>query len=167
MTNLYRKLRYYLIEMSLDKKSLEKDIRDKTEKINEHLLKCLLIQNTTNTLNHWSQEVYNFLHSVPKLKGSNKLPNERILHNCTLGYFGDVLLERLDYYVEELNDLEHTNITDYNKQSLYDCILDYYKWLIPMLSTQGTIKNSQVKSQINTLIQKYNKENTKPKVGAV
>ena len=32
-----------------------------------------------------------------------------------------------------------------------------------MLSTQGTIKNSQVKSQINTLIQKYNKENTKPK----
>lgn len=166
MPSLYKKIKYHLLEMSLDKDRLESDIRNKTQMLNLHLLKCLLIQNTTRTLNHWGQEVYALLSTVPKLKSKNKYPSEKILYNCTLGYFADDLLEKLDSYIEDVNDIENANITDYNKDSLYNCIINYYKWLIPILSKDGKVTTTEVKAQINTLIKEYNKSQThKQKVG--
>ena len=157
--NLYKSIKYYLTEMSLDKERLIQRILDKTEKINDLLLKCLLIQNTTNNLNHWSTEIYSFLPRIQKLKGKNKLPSEKLLTTYTLGYFQDTLLEYMDAMIISMNDIENTNIIEYNKQALYDCIIDYYKWLIPNLANTGNVNIIAVKQEIKELIEKYNKLN--------
>ncbi len=156
MKNLYKRIRYYLIEMPDSKRDIETDVRQSTGRINEHLLKCLLIQDTTHNLNHWSDEVYELLSDVPKMKGNNKLPSEKMLYNCTIGYFGDFLYERLDGYIEDISEQEHTDIVYSNKQIIYDCIMSYYKWLIPILSHEGSVKQEEIKSEINKLIQQYN-----------
>lgn len=165
--NLYKRIKYYLTEMSESKSKIERDIKYNSRELIEHLLKCLLFQNTTNNLNHWGQEVYSYLKDVQKLKGSNKLPSEKMLYNCTLGYFADSLLMKLNIYIESICEEENISIKEYDKKLLYDCIIDYYKWLVPILSTKGAVKPSEVKAQINILINKYNTESThKQKVGA-
>ena len=47
-----------LLEMSIERRKLEEKIDNTTDKLIEHLLMCLLIQDDTNNLNHWSNEVY-------------------------------------------------------------------------------------------------------------
>lgn len=143
--------------MAIDSRNMKNRIMDKTDKITEHLLKCLLIQDTTHNLNHWSQEIYGFMYSLPKLKRTNKLPSKEMIYNCINDYIGDTLLDNIDTLVKNINYQENTNITDYDKQSLYNCIMSYYNWLSSQLSI-GAVENIEVKNQINTLINKYNSE---------
>ena len=159
MKNLYKSIKIYLTEMSIKRKYLLEDLRIATNRINEHLLKCLLIQNETNNLNHWSKEIYSFLFRVPKLKNDKGFPDEKTLSEGTLDYINDSLPQQIDVMIKSINSDENTNIIEYNKQAIYDCIIDYYKWLIPILSKEGIVELDAVKQKINELINKYNKLN--------
>ena len=78
------------------------------------------------------------------------------LYQNTIGFFQDSLLEFLDEEVESIKEDFDVQII-YNRQVLYDCIVDYYKWLIPILSNDGIITIKDKEKKINELIQKYNK----------
>lgn len=167
MTNLYKRIKYYLTEMSTEKSIIQFKVIDKLEIITEHLLKCLLIQNKTDTLEHWCNEIYGFLNNIPRMKGNNKYPNDKLIYSWIIGWIDDDLLEWINSDISMINSKYSMDTSNCNKQSLNDCILEYYKWLSLKLSQNGKINNEEVRQQISTLINKYNKENTKPKVGAV
>jgi len=163
--NLYRNIddslkeTEYLTEMSFDTSTVIKKITDELENINEHLIKCLVIQNTTNNLNHWEKEIYNFLHNTYKLKSTKKYPDEDLLRENTIIGFGDCLLEQLDILIESICYDENAPVSKYNKQAVYNGIINYYKWIIPILSKNGAVNNVEVYNEIDTLIEQYNKEN--------
>lgn len=159
--SLYSKIKYNLKEMSIEKRRLEDRIIDATDKINEHLLKCLVIQDKTHNLNHWSQEVYSFLPRVPQLRGSNKLPSKSLILKRTLGLYGTDLIRRMDIYIPDICRRENVEVPEYNKQSLYKCIENYYNWLASNLSETGEVLSTDVKAQINELIKDYNNSFTK------
>lgn len=144
-----------LNEMAETKAEVARFIKSKTSIINEHILKCLLIQDTTNNLNHWCKEIRAFLPNVPILKTTKKYPDEKMIRECTIGYFGDSLLNIIDSLVNSINYEENTNITNYNKQALYDCIIKYYEWLAIILSKNGNVKLQEVNEEINLLVQEY------------
>lgn len=155
-----------LLEMFIERRKLEEKIDNTTDKLIEHLLMCLLIQDDTNNLNHWSNEVYSSLSRTYSLKPNNKLPSKKLLYSFTIDQFGDILPRWVRGYVSHINDKENTNITDYDTQLLSDYVIKYYEWLIPILSKEGFVESQEVRQQIKSLIQEYNQEiKSKPKVG--
>jgi len=149
-----------LFEMAVEKSAAAANIMSHISELNKHLIKCLLIQNNTGYLDHWGQEIYAALNDVPKLKHDKKLPDEDFIRENTIGYFEDRLPNKLDNIIKVINKQEKTNITKYNKDLLYECIIDYYNWLIPILAVEGEIDDSDdVKNKINELITKYNELN--------
>lgn len=145
-----------LNEMSQEKTKIEQYLMSKVTIINDHLLKCLLLQDSTNSLNHWIKEIWGFLPELPLIKGTNKLPSEKMIRNHTISYFDDTLLDHLDIKIKGINYEENSNVTSYNKQSLYDCIIEYYNRLIPVLARNGEVDDIFTTTIINELIQKYN-----------
>lgn len=158
--NLFKRIKLNLLEMSEDKAKLGSKIDNVTWILDEHLVKCLIYQNKTNTLNHWQHEIYSFLPRVPKLKGSNKYPSEKFLYNCTINIYSDALMDYLNSHVVNVQD-KYGKVDNINKQGLYDCIIAYYKWLIPILSKNGAVTEPEVRAEINNLIKDYNNSLTK------
>lgn len=163
--NLYKRLRYYLIEMSDNKSKIEEDIRHAVPQIVNHLIKCLLINDPDN-IKHWENEIYGFLNEVHLLKGSNKLPSEKMLYRCTIGLITPELSIRINKYVSQVCRKENIKTPNYNKDALCTCILSYLTWLIKNLSTEGIVEDIEVQNKVNQLIQQYNSSITKQKVGA-
>ena len=142
--------------MGLSKYQLKGDLIDLTYKTNEYLLDCLLLQNKTNDLEDLEKEYYQ-LCRVPKVKETKEFPSEEFLYKNTIGFFEDSLMDALDEEIE-LTSLEYDiSIPKYNKHAIYECIIDYYKWVIPKLSKEGIISYDQLVLETNKLIEKYNK----------
>ena len=99
--------------MSTDIKSIKTKIQDHIPQLLNNLLKCILIQNKTNNLEHWSDEVYSQISEVSKIKKTNKYPTKRQLNEWIITYYADVLDDRIKVQISNINYKEHTDIKDY------------------------------------------------------
>ncbi len=136
---------------------LQRKLDDSMDNLIIHLLLCLILQNSTNNLSHWEGEVYSSLYRVPKLKGKNKYPTEKVLYSMTLDRFGDVLSIWVITYIDQINNKENVNITNYDGSLLTNYIIDYYKWLISILAKEYFVTYDEVSKKIKELIDDYNK----------
>lgn len=166
MSNIYKRIieSQTLYEMALSQSEIEQRVHNMTEVICVHILRCLLIQDSTNNLSHWEDELFGFLPRLPKLKNTNKLPDKYLIYKWFKDEIGDTLFHDLDTEVKNMNSLEKTNVTEYNKQTLYNCIMNYLKWLSSELS-KGALNNDLVHEQVDKLVQEYNTQLDKQKVG--
>jgi len=154
--NIYKKFKTYLIEMSDSISHIRQNIQNHLDQIINNLLKCYLIQNETDNLNHWKQETYSQLSSVPKINRTNKYPSKKQLRKWIITYIEDVLDDRI---VREIDNINYTEknyyINRYDVEILHVYIIEYLDWLCLMLSDKGQVTTRQVHSKIDELIGKY------------
>ncbi len=152
--NLYR----YLIEMSNDKKEIERNIINHLDEIIEHLIRAILIQNKTNNLNHWEHEIYAQLHRLPKVSGKNKRFSANKLQNLIYKYYEDTIKEDIPHIINDINYQEKDqHIDKYDIDKLIYLIHQYFLEITPTLSNIGRLEESIVHDIIDNLIIEYNK----------
>lgn len=149
--SLYEMITSKLNEMADTKKEITESIHNKEWMISEHLIKCMLYPKSEN-INHWKVELYGFVHNVNKVKGTNKYPSYKQLYKWVLNRFEDSLLDRIDGYVSDITR-KYGNV-EYNKQMLYDKIIEYFKWLLQNLSEKGYVTRQEVSDKIDILIKR-------------
>ena len=147
-----------LIEMSEKRKEIYRRLKDKLEDLAEHVGKCIVYRNTSNDLNHWKSEVYAFIHTVPKLKGTNKFPTYKNLKENVLCLIDD----RMDAIASgsmNIASIEGLPDIECNMDLLGNLILEYCDWLMKTLSSsqQGNVSYYLVSGKIDELISEYNR----------
>lgn len=143
-----------LNEYAYKKRQLEDKLYSNTEQIIEHLFKLYLLPNHS-ARNHWKQEIYSFLHSIDKLKGSNKRPTPAQIYTWTFGnkedtidnYFVKVMIDTINYQYKENIKL---NINVVKNNILFVC-RSYFKWLAKELSTKGIVSPQQIYKKLDEL----------------
>lgn len=148
-----------LFEMARNKRELERKISDKNLEIIEHLAKIYLLHSVLpETVAHWEEEIFSFLNRVDKLKMNNKYPDAKFIFDCTYGISGDTTNEALEF-VNRSYEEEGIKVSAYagKEKEFNEFVKEYFIELSKILSVKGFILKSNVKSIINSLINKYNK----------
>lgn len=123
-------------------------IEENTRELITHLIK-LWIFSDVEDCDHWKQEVYNFLHRVPRLKGSKKFPSKKFILNNTI-----------EINRSNISALLRIVITDYGdcytqQQKLYPTMelrIDFYfEWLADELSRYGQVARNDVYAKLSEL----------------
>ena len=138
-----------LIESTKKANLIAQDVDSKSRNIINHLIKCSLYPDYQD-YSHWKKEIYNFLNDIYLVKGKNMYPSYKQLYKWTIGTFGDVLYSRLDRYIKDI--MSDYKIVEYDKNKVYNIIIEYYKWLILNLSKQGEVTSLEVSNKIDELV---------------
>lgn len=147
----------FLLEMAYNIKDIYRKIDDKIEIVIKHLILCIIFSEVSSeTLDHWKSEVYNNIHRMWKVKGTNKLPTYTQLKTNCIDTWSDSLLQSLDNEIKSLSKIENLMITNYNTDKLYECIINYFEWLFTKLSKTESIDYTNIYNKIDDLIQMYN-----------
>ena len=143
--------------MARSKRDLERKISDKNLVIIEHLAKIFMLNSVlSETVDHWEEEIFSFLHSVDRLKSNNKFPDAKFIFNCTYGISGDTTNEAMDFVARSYKP-EGIRIPAYagKEQEFNDFVKDYFIELSAILSAKGNATKQEVKSIIEKLMDKY------------
>lgn len=123
--------------------NISKDLIHRLYQVSSDLLEHLAlyyISDSDEAYHHWASEIYAFLHSVPTLKGSNKLPNADMIYDSTFRIWQDSLAIKLPSICKEHGVSFNPNVID-NLMKFAD---RYFIWLCNQLSTIGRVSASQV-----------------------
>lgn len=132
-------MKRYIYAMSTTKRELTHQLVSASLPLTEHLVKLYMFPNSIN-VDHWKHEVWNFVHQVPRLKGSNKYPSSKLIFSC------------LSTYLDELDNTADLMQSEYSlliaARSDYSCaeemITKYIKSVSDILAKQGRINSSEV-----------------------
>lgn len=149
-------MKLFVTEFAENKKEIERSLKPLTEKIIEHLFKLYLLPND-ESVKHWKKDIYSFIHSIDKLKGSNKRPTSKQIYEWTFGKKADIFDD--NYYVEimvdtieyEYNVIINENV-DTVKNDMYKVCSNYFRWLSNELSIKGLISPQSVYKELNILL---------------
>jgi hypothetical protein len=148
----------FLLEMAYGLKDIYRKIDDKIEIVIQHLILCIVFTEVSPiTINHWKAEVYNNIHRMWKVKGNNKLPTYNQLKTNCIDTWSDSLLNSLDNEIKSLSKIENLNVSNYDVNKLYNCIISYFEWLFTELSQSESVSSNQVFDEIEELKEIYKK----------
>lgn len=140
----------YIKSFAVSNKEIFKNLSSNSENLIDHLIKVFLWPDVQEQ-NHWKQEIWKFVHSVPKSKSTNKFPSANKIFEAIWEPFSDVIAEHILLWIGEI---EETPIK-FSYSNVYKAINEYCKWLSIELSTIGEVKSSEVYSKIEELRIKY------------
>lgn len=146
-----------LLEMAYPLKDIYRKIDDKIDIVNKHLILCFVFSKVSkDTLSHWKAEVFNNIHRMWRIKGSNKLPSFNQLKTNCINTWSDTLKNSLPNEIESLSAIENLPAPNYNIDKLYNCIISYFEWLFTRLSEVESVNFLEISEQIDKLISEYN-----------
>ena len=124
--------------------SLESNVRE----IIKHLIKLWIYPEDVN-VHHWKQEIYNFLHKVPKLRGSKKYPTEAFILKNTI----DVNYKDIDHlvYIVMSNHMNKQILIYDVSDEMKESIVEYFEWLAKNLSTYGEVSRVDLYNKLKRL----------------
>lgn len=121
---------------------VKNNVKDLTHRIFEHILKLMYFSgNNPTTINHWNQEIFNWLLQCidQKIKGKNKHPNKEQLYNWMVEACSDA---------EELKSIMLKLKQDYNvtftKEEAYENILKVLPKLLQEVTENDDFKRSDI-----------------------
>ena len=97
--------------------------------------------------NHWRKEVWNFFHSVPKLKSTKKYPPYSLVRD-SIGAFDDMVPEISSAILEDYSKLVPQR-TDFDE--IETIVHQYLDWVSDEVSDKGIISSSPVYSKLAEL----------------
>lgn len=125
--------------MSVNRQVLENQLFSAALPLTEHLAKIYVFPDLEYR-NHWMKEVWSFVHSVPKLKSSNKFPEASFIFEALSGY-ADVSYNTIEVICDEYS--QHTP-KRVDGDELEGMIIEYLTWLADQLSESGKVCSSDV-----------------------
>lgn len=136
----------YIYAFSKKMKDIAADLDEKSEQIILHLIKLQLYPDNT-AVSHWRQEVYNFLHSVPSLKGSSKLPSSQFIMKYTWEYDK----KWMPSYIKNVIGEYGTPKSYIDNNQLSSTCEDYFTWLADKLSTEKLVSKPEVYEKLKSI----------------
>lgn len=146
-------MRYMKIFAFADKKDNIKDkLKEKSDDLVYHLVKVFLFPNC-EVKPHWCQEIYGFIHSVPKTKNKNKFPDKNFILNNTYEIWGDAIESCIVTAIKDYPNVvplfdQHTGLN-----ICETAVREYFEWLSEELSKIGRVASSDVYKKIDKLIE--------------
>ena len=142
------------------KKDLSGQIVGKLVVIQEHILKLILMRNSSY-VDHWSKEIAGMIDSVPKLAHSKKYPSKQMLYK--LMYENELdrihresyIRTRLKKLKDSYADLKITKSVEEIMSDLDEVYQAYCEWLCTELSSNGDADAVEGASLLKTLTEKY------------
>lgn len=138
----------YIYAFSKKLKDIAADLDEKSEQIIIHLIKLYLYPENDSVL-HWRQEVYNFLYTIPSIKGKNKLPSADFIFKNTWETGKQWLSSYINHVIGEYGYPDSD--TDYSPQEISNVCEAYFTWLSEMLSTNKIISRQDVYAELSAL----------------
>ena len=80
----------HIFALSRSRTNIYDKLADNSENVIDHLIKVFLWPDAQEQ-NHWKQEIWNFIRSVPKLKSSNKFPPYKKIRREIWNSYEDVI----------------------------------------------------------------------------
>ena len=136
-----------IIGMSMSRKTYIDNIYATAKILTDHIIKCVVYKNKTNSLNHWIHEISNFLslpfrYTIKPNKGRLKYEE---YEDEIFGYFGDESMDcegALILFQSTVGkNYPEFDITDEIVDSLYQTVSRLKEIVIPLL-VSGKIMNS-------------------------
>jgi hypothetical protein len=146
-------------EFSERKQKIEDQLTYATKQIIDHICKIVLMPES-NAINHWKQEIANFLFEVDKIKGNNKYPSEKQIMNWTYNKQEDMLTDATKMkrkLIDVIDDYEIDYAIEFTVaiSIINDFCKDYFSWISKELAKYGYVNRRMVYEQLNFLIKKY------------
>lgn len=139
-------------ELARGKAEITNKIDNISDEIIDHLILCLLY-NDRQELNHWTREIHGLLYKIDKVKGSNKYPSYKKLRKWWFAGFEDTLMDNLDVRIDRI--MNEYGQVEYDKNKIYNSIINYFEWLLQRLSEKGSVYQSEVSTKIDELNKNY------------
>lgn len=130
------------------KRRLEIRLSDAVDRIQEHLIKCL-VYHDSDSLPHWKSEIRGFFPRIKKLSGSNKYPSAKFIFNNTWMLVEDTSDDMYLSIIKWYPDLTPNNVTP---GQVYKLSEDFFIWWSNELSTTGVIELSKLSNKVDELI---------------
>lgn len=143
-----------MIEHEFFWNKIEDTLNAKSEPLIFHLIKIYAWGRTRSTSKeHWKEEVYSFVNSIQRIKGTKRFPPYHKIFNALWDSWGD----RIEIAVNKLNSEKHYK--EYERIE-YSNNIDifcktYIKWLSDCLSKTGEVYAAEVDVVIEELLGKY------------
>lgn len=135
--------------MSRKRSQVAMDLEDITLQLTSHLIKLYMYPTSEDT-SHWRQEIYNFLHNVPKLKMTKKFPSKQFILDNTININKEMI--KIWYKIIDDDYSDNNNIYEYfDFNQMKNIILNYYDWLADNLSQQGIVSRKSVYNELERL----------------
>lgn len=122
--------------------------------INEHLICCYFWNNTEN-YNHWKTEISSFIRTLPKIKGTNKYPTEKQLKRWVINNTIEEIKEKIDGIIKRTEQDENVKITDYDKTTIQNYLIDFWNWLASYLADGNDVMPNDIQNKVDQLVEQY------------
>ena len=132
--------------MSKPKTEVEMKLWHDSGNILRHIVLYLCSDNE-ELKKHWSNEIFNFINNVPRLKGSNKFPSAQLIYDNTY----KVWYDSVDAGMPKLFKSENL---PYDKQKCDEATIraeKYFIWLANELSINGFITRQDCYNVLESL----------------
>lgn len=137
--------RYVLGFSRLRKDSIQK-IEDMSSELISHLIKVFMWPNVEEC-NGWKQEIYSFMHSIPKMKPNNRYPKAQDIFKWIWEPYGDTIYDRIPVICRDIYETPQVM----NNELIYNAIQEYMMWLSRELSVQGLVSRTDIYSKLGEL----------------
>jgi len=149
-------------EIIFEAKQLQ-EVRNKVSSYNHtrmiHIIELFYFRKYTKYVKHWSYEITQFPATIPKLKGSNKLPSSEDIKKWMLeGFDRTNNHECIDNIIEEINNksrepgyIELPKITRNVNSALWSFIYDLIEWIAEQYSYNGRISHDIVLKKLKAM----------------
>lgn len=132
--------------MSESMTEIRNDIKSSLNQLDKHLIKLILYRECSSR-SHWKDEIYSFLNSVRRAKGSKKFPKYKFIRSV-LATDEDILDNYILQVKSEYSDLVFENISDID---VIHIIMKYHDWLADRLSQRGAVTRDEVRDELSSL----------------
>ena len=107
-----------LNEMAISRQQALSVVDSYVVEYSNHLLKCIIFKNTTNTLNHWISEISNYFNEINniKIKPDNKKMREDYLYDYFFLASGVIFKNSSN----KINEITKTNNTKANYDDVWN-----------------------------------------------
>ena len=136
----------YIRSMSEKQSEIYRKLTSASDQINLHIVKLLMFPNCSY-VDHWMHEIWSFLFKVDKLKSNNKWPKQSFIKNA-LAVHNDIINT---YIVIAPDEEENLDPKEVSISYALQCIEEYQDWISEKLSSEGVVRQVEVKSKLREI----------------
>lgn len=152
--------------MSYDRSTAKMKIASLSNKVEEHILKCIIYGNSTNSYQGWVKELaawISFVNDVTIKPGKKKLKRkdyEDTLFKCIGDDVADVRLSLLSFQMNFASDRSNEpyrefEIDEYLVKKAYKVLINFKSKIGEILPIRNDLETSEIASIIHSTIDKY------------
>lgn len=141
--------RMIIYAMSRRLRNIGADLDSKGQRVIDHLIKLYLYPDS-KYVNHWKQEVYNFIHSVDSIKGKHKTPSDTFIYDNIYGKYNiNYTNNSINAILDDYGDPDF----DFDFDDIHQFISNYVKWLSVELNQKEVISRKSIYSELDSLME--------------